>query len=238
MDSESLYRQMGRLIEAMPTFSSIRDLTAEHHLWLGRANALVRQSGDLGDKIDLGVAIEMLTHHGSAGAEMIRLVLYRVLAIAELSAPASARGAFIPAGNSFDAFASLGKILRSATQDILIVDPYMDEAPLTEFGELVPVGVKLRLLSDEANHKATLKVAVARWASQHSTVRPLEARLAPPRTLHDRAIFIDAATAWVLTQSIKDFAKRSPAEIVRADDTASLKIAAYEELWNRASVIL
>jgi hypothetical protein len=69
------------------------------------------------------------------------------------------------------------------------------------------------------------------WTSQHGTSRPLGVRLAPPRALHDRAILIDGMTAWILTQSIKDFAKRSPAEIVRADDTASLKIAAYEAVW-------
>ncbi len=63
-------------------------------------------------------------------------------------------------------------------------------------------------------------------------------RLAPPKTLHDRAIFIDQAEAWILTQSLKDFAKRSPAEIVRANDTASMKIAAYEAVWVTAQVLV
>ena len=63
-------------------------------------------------------------------------------------------------------------------------------------------------------------------------------RLAPSKTLHDRAILIDRITAWTLTQSLKDFAKRSPAEIVRADDTAILKIAAYENLWTSAQIIV
>jgi len=58
-----------------------------------------------------------------------------------------------------------------------------------------------------------------------------------PKTLHDRAIFVDKAKAWTLTQSLKDFAKRSPAEIVRADDTAALKIAAYEAIWATSKVI-
>jgi len=45
-------------------------------------------------------------------------------------------------------------------------------------------------------------------------------------------------TAWILTQSLKDFAKRAPAEIVRADDTAALKIDAYEAIWASAVVVL
>jgi hypothetical protein len=68
--------------------------------------------------------------------------------------------------------------------------------------------------------------------------RPVSVRLASPRALHDRAIFVDNVKAWAVTQSLKDLAKRSPAEIVRADDTASLKIAAYEAIWLSAIVVI
>lgn len=77
-----------------------------------------------------------------------------------------------------------------------------------------------------------------RWVLQHGSARPLSVRFAPQKALHDRAIFIDNAKAWTLTQSLKDFAKRSPAEIVRADDTAALKISAYEAIWAGARTIV
>ena len=167
------------------------------------------------------------------------LVLYKALASAELKAPASAQGAFIPAGNRFDAFAALTKVLQTATIDALIVDPYMDETVLTDFAGAVPGSVTLRLLADQASVKPSLEPAGKMWVAQHGTTRPLGVRLAAPKTLHDRAIFIDRTTAWILTQSLKDFAKRSPAEIVRADDTASLKIsAAYEAAWSAATVVV
>jgi hypothetical protein len=114
----------------------------------------------------------------------------------------------------------------------------MDETALTDFGEAVPTGVQLRLLADEASVKTSLSPAARLWGTQHGPTRPLQVRCAPPKTLHDRAIFVDKTTAWLLTQSLKDFAKRSPAEIVRADDTASLKIAAYEAAWAVAKVIV
>jgi hypothetical protein len=66
---------------------------------------------------------------------------------------------------------------------------------------------------------------------QQRTGRPFELRLSPPRALHDRAIFIDSKTAWAVSQSFEDFADRSPSEFISAADTASLKIAAYEEIW-------
>ena len=162
---------------------------------------------------------------------------YKALAIAEQSAPQSAQGAFVPVGNSFDAFAAIARILGAAKSDVLIVDPYMDDSVLTDFATSVPETIPLRLLSDHATSKPSLVPASTRWSTQYSN-RPLQVRLAPARALHDRAIFIDGTQAWTVTQSLKDLAKRSPAEIVRADDTAVLKIAAYEQIWNTARVLV
>lgn len=165
-------------------------------------------------------------------------VLYRSLARAEINAPSTAQGAFIPAGNAFDAMSAVGKALAPARRDVLIIDPYMDQKALTDFAVLIPVGVGIRLLADQKHYKPSLAPAVQRWAAQHQTQRPLEARLTPERTLHDRLIIVDDETVWVLTQSLNAFAARSPASIVRSDgDAASLKVDAYRDLWNAATVI-
>lgn len=115
--------------------------------------------------------------------------------------------------------------------------PYMDDTALLDFAGAVPGNVALRLLSDSSTAKPALGPAAAKWKSQYPQ-RSLMVRLAPARTLHDRAILVDGKQAWTVTQSLKDLAKRSPAEIVRADDTASLKIAAYELIWNTAKVLV
>jgi hypothetical protein len=139
--------------------------------------------------------------------------------------------------NTFDAFAAISKILAPAASDVLIVDPYMDESILTDFAGTAPELVKLRLLTDAKTVKPGFEPAVLRWREQYGTTRPLEARLAPAKALHDRAIFVDGTQAWIITQSFKDLAKRSHAEIVRADETAALKVAAYEAIWSAATVI-
>jgi hypothetical protein len=238
LDPESLYRQLGRLLETTPDFYTGQEWTTDTHTWVGRADALIKASGDHLDLVEWRTAtstLEMSPHQ--AISQMIR-ILHRALASAELRAPSSVRGTFIPVGNSFDAFAALTSVLQTAAKDVLIVDPYLDETALTEFGGAVPEGVMLRMLADTADRKPTLLPAATKWVAQYGGLRPLGVRLAEPKTLHDRAIFIDRASAWLLTQSIKDFAKRSPAEIVRANDTAALKIAAYEEMWNAAAVVV
>ena len=236
MDAEALYRQLGRLIEAAPDFAGYGPLNNDQLMWISRAYALVDASSDPSLKVDF--SFHQISLRGPTRADAIQAIMFivhKALALAELQAPAAARGAFIPVGNTFDAFAALTKVFQAAQSDLFVVDPYMDEAVLTDFGGTVPKGVKLRLMSDQATAKASLTPAAQAWAAQHGSI---EVRLAPARALHDRAIFVDQTTAWILTQSIKDFAKRSPAEIVRADDTAGLKIAAYESVWSSASVIV
>jgi hypothetical protein len=133
---------------------------------------------------------------------------------------------------------AVGKVLGPAKKSALIIDPYMDEKALTDFGALTSEGVEMRLMSDGQTHRPTLKPASERWINQYGAKRPLEVRLAANRALHDRLIIIDAAVVWILTQSLNAFAARAPASIVKVDDeTARLKIDAYETIWRNSPAI-
>lgn len=234
------YIRLGRLIESAPDMSTVEAVQSHAVLqWLGRASALVQVAGVGGDPVLFSSVAGRLNSAAWKEAKTeIFAMLYRALARFELDAPAAVSGAFIPVGNSFDAYAAVSKILKTAKNDIFIVDPYLDETVLIDFGSTVPEGVHLRLMADAKNHKTSLVAAGQRWVAQHGMARPLEIRLAQSRLLHDRLIFVDGASSWALTQSIKDFAKRSPAEIIRADEAATLKISAYEETWEKSEPVV
>jgi hypothetical protein len=126
--------------------------------------------------------------------------------------------------------------MGTATKDVLMIDPYMDERALTDFAVLASENVTIRLLADAHSHKPSLKPAVERWAAQYLATRPLEARVTTRRTLHDRLLIIDGVTAWVLTQSMNAFAVRAPASILRVDpDTGALKVEAYQAIWDASA---
>ena len=237
-DWQAIYSHVGRLLETAPDMSTYQALkTPAVMQWAGRARALVDQSKISIAGIEFGQAVGKFPYSTwQIGVQEAFTILYRVLAHAELRSPAALAGTFVPVGNAFDAFAAFSKLLQSASSDVMIVDPYLDESVLTDFGLAVPAGVQLRLLADQATFKASLTPAAQRWAAQYGATRPLQVRLASPRLLHDRALFVDGKGAWIFTQSLKDFAKRSPAEIVRADDTAAMKVAAYEAIWSASKV--
>lgn len=235
-DFQALYSQLGRLLEAPPDLYTPEGRKSAQTLqWLGRAYALLEAGGLTIDALEFRTAQGRLPMMSwDLGVTEVFSILHRAMAIFEMRSPGMT-GTFVPVGNAFDAFQAISKILQTATNDVLIVDPYMDESALTEFGIAVPEGVPLRLLADEATYKPTLIPAAKKWRAQYAATRPVEVRLATPKALHDRAIFVDSISAWTLTQSLKDLAKRSPAEIVKAADTAALKIDAYASLWAAAS---
>ena len=233
---EELYRQLGRIVEQTPPMPE-GPLSREFMMWVGQARALIKEVGDL----SLGARVDLAVNGLGHGDKQLRFekflfVLYEALAVAELQAPPSAKGTFIPVGNGYDAFAAIGKILSPATADVFIIDPYLDAA-IVDFISLAPEHVRIRLLCDGASIQPNLSPASSKWNSQYPA-RRVELRQAPSRTLHDRAIFIDRTTAWTVTQSFKDIAKRSPAEIVRSNEMSNLKIEAYEQIWGNSAVII
>jgi hypothetical protein len=123
LDAEALYVQLGRLVETMPDLEAGMPFPPETDKWFGRAYALVRVV-NLVDAVQFGLAVtKAKSYHTKIhdeGCNEIRDIIYRNLAVAELDAPASAQGAFVPAGNAFDAFAGIGKVLGAAKRDLLI----------------------------------------------------------------------------------------------------------------------
>lgn len=238
LDPQALYVQLGTLAAEIPNFSSMDRLSPETLKWLGRVQALVDASNNTMDRAELALTMQLLVPGGpieiDRNGRQLRFILYRALVRAELNAPSGARGAFVPAGDAYDGLVAIGKVFEAAERSLLVVDPYLDHK-VVEFAGMAREGVVIRLLADEANLKPTLKPAVAAWIAQHKE-RPIEARMTAPKSLHDRLIVIDGTSAFTLTQSIKDFAVRSPASLLRVEpDIASLKIPAFEAYWTSAS---
>ncbi|MEB2352831.1 MAG: hypothetical protein OZ924_15640 [Burkholderiaceae bacterium] len=241
MDKESLYRQLGQLVADMPDLAGSEPITPETHKWLARAAVLVGEVGDLPDTMALRVAADHLVGVLRGGyAHQIAAIVHRALARVEALVPAAMLGVFIPVGAQFDALQAVGKVLREAKSDVLIVDPYMDARVLTDFAPMVPEGVGIRLLNDSFSTKPEVILPSAeRWRTQYGVARPLEVRQSQPRALHDRLIFVDHETVWSLTQSLKNFAARSPASVVQiVGEAAPLKIDAYQYIWDGSSRLL
>ncbi|WP_447760144.1 hypothetical protein [Sphingopyxis panaciterrae] len=245
LSPEALYYQLGQLLNNMPDLRAVDGnnfTTVEAMDWLARASALAREAEPIGSNstaIEVGGDWILKGLNKNDQIQKIALAIRRIMARLELTLPTSAKGAFLIAGEEFDALAAVGKLLGEAKTDVLLIDPYMDASTLIEFGGLVADGICLRMLTDEAHFKDTLEPAAGKYVAQYGVARPLEIRLASARSLHDRLIILDSSSAWIVTQSLKDIAKRAHASIQRADEEgASLKVAAFKDIWNRSVVMI
>lgn len=235
---EALYNQLGRLRNEMPVWTELGKPSTS--TWIGRILAVVGAtgSGSLIELVSLRTQFDHLARYGpnETSALIIAQAVDTVIARVELTLPAEAQGAFIPAGGVFDGYAAVSKAFVQATKQVLLVDPYADDKLISDFVPLAPEGVRVLVLGDAQHSKPSLKPAAERWVAQWQNKRPLQVRLAPARSLHDRLIVTDESVAWVVGQSFKDLAKRAHSSLVRMDQTsAALKIGAHAQIWETAS---
>lgn len=235
---EALYHQLGRLRNEMPNWTELGKPSTSQ--WIGRVLALVDAAESYLEAATLRTYFDHATRNGSneKTAVLIAQLIDTVIAKLELKLPADAQGAFIPAGGVFDGYQAVSKAMATAQKQVFLVDPYADDKLISDFVPLAPEGVPVFVLSDMHHAKPSLKPAVERWIAQWQDKRPLEVRLAPARSLHDRLIVTDGSTAWVLGQSFKDLAKRAHSALVRMDpDSAALKIGAHVSMWQTATAV-
>jgi hypothetical protein len=181
---EALYLHLRALVASMPALADGFFLSAEEEEWIARAHALVALISPM-DAVEIRIGTDRLGSVSAGnlpgGGMKIRQAVRRALAIVELAAPPATRGAFILTDSPMDAFSALAKVFAAAKDDLLIIDPYMDEKLLMDFAPLAAEGVTIRLLTDPATVKPGFTPAVHRWIAQHGLTRPLEARSSRPR---------------------------------------------------------
>ncbi|TPD73006.1 hypothetical protein FJP69_03865 [Stenotrophomonas maltophilia] len=243
MTPEEMHYLYTEAIRTMPEFQSsekIIPLTREQVQWQGRTLALIELQENIPDIVSFKDAMQRSTHtrvRAAAGMSFFQL-LTTAVARAELKMPPGARGAFVGLGDQFDALRAITDVFQGANRELLIVDPYADSSILLRFAETAPEGVRIRILRD-AKYKEIgrqLLVAYEAWRGQHGNTRPLEIRSAPEKTLHDRFIAQDSATVYLVSQSLKDLALRSPATIQKADPAIAVeKLEAYEAMWTAST---
>jgi hypothetical protein len=232
MDKAVLLAQLHSLLESAPDFSTYSPTSGEHHSWIAKAHALISR-WDKNAAFQLALAADSVHMSLLRDGSVSKIVglLHRAIADLELEAPKVADQAFAP-GAEYNFFKALNAALSSATSSIFIVDPYLDEHIFDSYLAGTPTGLTVRLLTHKYGN--LLKPAVQKFPTQHGT--SVSARISPE--LHDRVVFVDNLSCWVMGQSIKDAAKSKPTYLLPLPpDIAKLKLGHYEAIWSNANVL-
>jgi hypothetical protein len=138
------------------------------------------------------------------------------------------KGMYEP-GEEYAFYRDLSSLFAATTQEIFIIDAYLDEKVFDLYVEKVPGNAKVRLLSNKIGGK------VETVAKMYVSRRPLELR--STTDVHDRMVFFDQR-GWLIGQSIKDAARKKPTYLVELDEpllTAARNI--YNQIWAAATII-
>lgn len=232
---EQLRALLEQTISAAPSLAFQVALTPDDERWLARAETLVEASGSLPDLVDFRLARSNLGTY-SHSRERIMGPLLNSYERVELHSPTSGQARFIPPGETWNGYAALVKVIQPSCTDLLIVDAYLDSSL---FIDLLPHSnaAKVRCLTQKGSYHAGLWAAFGKWDGDAiGTDHPVELRYAPDRSLHDRMIIIDQKQVFLVSQSLKDIAARSPASLTPADpELAGLKAAHYDQLWSQSA---
>ena len=139
------------------------------------------------------------------------------------------KGTYEPA-DEYAFYRDLSSLFAAATNDILIVDAYLDERVFNLYVSKVPDATAIRILSNQIGHN------VETVARMYAKSQPIELRSSG--SIHDRLVFLDQR-GWVIGQSIKDAARKKPTYLIELDEpllTASRK--AHNAIWAAATVII
>ncbi|HSB16350.1 MAG TPA: hypothetical protein VLE22_18010 [Bryobacteraceae bacterium] len=142
---------------------------------------------------------------------------------------AEIKGVYEP-GDEYSFYRDLSSLIQATTQDILIVDAYLDEQLFNLYVSKVPDRATVRILSGKIGPN------VETVARMYANNRPLEMR--STANVHDRAIFLDQR-GWVIGQSIKDAARKKPTYLIELTEP-SLTAArdAHNRIWAAAAVVI
>lgn len=201
-------------------------------MWLGQAHALVSRWNQL-EAVSFQTSSDMLpidlVRPNNIGT--IFGILHRAIADLELQVPQKDQVAFA-AGEVYDFFRELNKVIESADSSIFIIDPYLDHTVFDNYLNSRKNDVRVRLLLN--NGAEDVKTASEKYIKQHGDV--LEIR--KTTKIHDRVIFIDGYVCWVVGQSLKDAAKAKPTYLAPlSPDIVYEKLTGYEALWREANAI-
>lgn len=232
MDNVALLTELRVLAGDPPDFNAFSPTSQVHLEWLGKTHALLSRWNRMG-AISFRTAADFLAFELTRSANVAQLmgILHRAIADIELQVPALQNQAFGP-GAVYDFFKALREILASATKSLFVVDPYMDEQIFDTYLSSVAPQVVVRLLA--RTYAEALKPAVARFGAQ----KKVTVEVRSSTEIHDRVVFIDDRSCWVLGASIKDAAKSRPTYLAPLSiDAIALKKADYERIWTAASIV-
>jgi hypothetical protein len=230
MNEEELLAELEDILRNTPSRQTISHETDENYSWFGRTAAAL-EAWDMVKGTMARIEIDNIQNPMSRISEdglrktLTTLHQARHQLRMKTTGPLSVS---VSTGKIFDYFDEIRKILETANNDVLFVDPYLDAEFVSRYLPNIKSGVSIRLLARERLQTLLPSVNAYRVQSQQL----IEVRSAPG--FHDRYIFVDRNSCYQSGASFKDGAKKSPTTVTQITDAFTAMHSTYEDIWSNA----
>lgn len=230
MDEEELLAELEDILRNTPSRQTIFNETDENYSWLGRVAAALEAwdmvKGTMA-RIQIDNIQNPLARISEDGLRKTLTTLHQARHQLRMKTTGPLSLA-VSNGKIFDYFDEIRKILETANNDVLFVDPFLDAEFVSRYLPNIKSGVSIRLLARE--RLLTLLPSVNAYRVQSQQL--IEVRSAPG--FHDRYIFVDRNSCYQSGASFKDGAKKSPTTVTQITDAFTAMHSTYEDMWNNA----
>jgi hypothetical protein len=231
LTDQQLYAEFAELLRQMPAQATLHHPTLENQEWLGRATALVRLADPRRATFfqsDVDILCTMIVNPPDQIQKILTTLHgfhyeWRLKCV-------GAMAMVFDAGQPFDYFDQVRRVIEVATTDLLFVDAYINSDFVASYLPHVRDGVQVRLLI--SNYAAEVRSSVDAYLLQRDL--DIQIRRGKP---HDRTVFIDKTQCWQSGSSFKDGAKKAPVILIQMIDAFDAVHAICEKQWDDATPV-
>ena len=225
-----------RLTEALenaPDFGDepVLDISTPQRQWLSKVGALLSRL-DLEKKIRFQTSFSLLVRYWTSQINEIKGqvadAIEEIKLELELDGRSDIGSAYAP-GDVYRFFADLKAVINQAESEIMVVDPYFNGEAFNAYLSNAKAGLNILILADRYSKD------ISNYVEKHKAQYQTNIELRRSKELHDRLIFIDEDSAWIMGGSIKDAGKKATYLIPLSTHITVAKKEIYTEIWNRST---
>lgn len=233
IEKHILLLKLTEALENAPDFGNkpVLDVGTPQRQWLSEVGALLSRLG-VEKKVHFKAAFNTLVQYWAAAITQIKGqvsdAIEEIKLDLELDGRSDVGSAYAP-GDVYRFFADLKAVINQAESEVMVVDPYFNGEAFDAYLSTAKPGLIIRILADRYSKD------ISSYVEKHKAQFETNIELRRSKELHDRLIFVDDDSAWIMGGSIKDAGKKATYLIPLATQLAILKKEIYTEIWDRAT---
>ena len=235
LEKQIILLKLTEALENSPEFGGepAMDTDTPQRKWISEVGALLSRLGT-GKKVRFSSSLGMLTqywvHTTVAIKGQVLDAIEELKLELELDGRSEIGNAYAP-GDVYRFYADLKAVIGTASNDILIVDPYFNGEAFDAYLCEVEAGLTIRILADKYSK------GINTYAEKHMAQYGTQIEIRRSKQIHDRIVLVDDDASWIMGGSIKDAGKKATYLIPLATQISEAKREIYNAIWEQSEKV-